>query len=401
MGTRVWLTLTFILATGTSARIFAVGPYYVTDLGTLPGGATTTDAFDINSRGQVVGQNYRGPSPIFHGFLWSPSTPNGTSGSMVQLPPPATAGSAINDYGQVAGFNGTGSGISLWTPETPNGATGSNVTISTGESALPMGMNSIGQVTGFFLGQNRSFLWTPTTPNSSTGTLVELGFLPERTESSAGRDINSIGQVAGSSRSGGLLPTSHAYLWTPNSPNGSTGSMVDLGDLPGGNDSSVANAINARGQVVGQSSSSMGHNAFLWSPTTPNGTTGSMVDLGALPDEFSVSVAHDIDAQGQVVGHSGAGPTTSTRAFLWTPDSPNASTGQMIDLNSVLEPISGRNWMLYTATAINDRGQIVGTGLLSGSQRAFLLTPVPEPSTLILSAICLLFLNGVTRRVTA
>jgi hypothetical protein len=118
MKNRFWLTVTFLLAICAPSRIIAVGPYFVTDLGTLPNGATTVDANDINSRGQAVGQNYRGPSPIFHGFLWSPSTPNGISGSMIQLPPPATAGSAINDYGQVAAFNAFASGVSLWTPET-------------------------------------------------------------------------------------------------------------------------------------------------------------------------------------------------------------------------------------------------------------------------------------------
>jgi probable HAF family extracellular repeat protein len=323
------------------------------------------------------------------------------SGSMVEFPP--SAATAINDYGQVVVWPPS-PGVFLWTPDTANGSTGSFVRITFGDSetAFPTGINSNGQIVGV-LGspsEQRALLWTPTTPNSSTGSFVELGYLPGRTDTSWASAINSLGQVVGISRSDRLLPPSHAFLWTPNTPNGTTGAMVDLGDLPGGNDSSVANAVNSRGQVVGQSSSSMGYNAFLWSPTTPNGTTGSMVDLGALPDEFSVSVANDINAQGYVVGHSGAGPTTSTRAFLWEPDSPNTSTGKMVDLNSVLEPISGRNWILYTASAINDGGQIVGTGLLSGSQRAFLLTPVPEPSTLALSTITVLLLICRTRRVT-
>jgi probable HAF family extracellular repeat protein len=163
--------------------------------------------------------------------------------------------------------------------------------------------------------------------------------------------------------------------------------MIDLGDLPGGADQSVANAINARGQVVGEVSTDAGPRAFLWSPTSPNGTTGSMVDLGALPDEIRHSVANDINSHGHVVGHSGAGPTTSTRAFLWTPNSPNGSTGTMIDLNSVLDPVTGRGWSLFTATAINDFGQIAGTGLNNGVQRAFLLTLIPEPSTSGLVAV--------------
>jgi probable HAF family extracellular repeat protein len=173
--------------------------------------------------------------------------------------------------------------------------------------------------------------------------------------------------------------------------------MIDLGDLPGGVDQSVANAINSRGQVVGEVSSATGHHAFLWSPTTPNGTTGSMVDLGALPGEFSISAAHDINSHGQVVGDSG--PGCCTRAFLWTPEVPNGSTGTMIDLNDVLDPASRRSWRLRNATAINDLGQIVAIGVSDdGIERSLLLTPVPEPSALTLGTVGLLILKCMIRQ---
>jgi probable HAF family extracellular repeat protein len=172
--------------------------------------------------------------------------------------------------------------------------------------------------------------------------------------------------------------------------------MIDLGDLPGGVDESFAYGINARGQVVGESLTNAGPRAFLWSPSTPNGTTGSMVDLGALPGQFEFSAAEDINAHGLVVGESG--PSGNTRAFLWTPDSPNASTGKMMDLNNLLEPNSGRSWRLRTARAINDRGQIAGTGFLGDSERAFLLTPVPEQSTITFVATGALLLKCFIRR---
>ena len=57
----------------------------------------------------------------------------------------------------------------------------------------------------------------------------------------------------------------------------------------------------------------------------------------------------------------------------------------MTDLNSLISPSSG--WTLELASAINDKGQIVGYGEdASGLCRAFLLTPVPEPSTFVLLA---------------
>ena len=59
------------------------------------------------------------------------------------------------------------------------------------------------------------------------------------------------------------------------------------------------------------------------------------------------------------------------------------SNGTMTDLNNLISPSFG--WTLESATAINDNGQIVGYGLgPSGQTDAFLLTPVPEPSTLAL-----------------
>lgn len=45
----------------------------------------------------------------------------------------------------------------------------------------------------------------------------------------------------------------------------------------------------------------------------------------------------------------------------------------MKNLNALIPADSG--WALTAATAINDAGQIVGTGILDGQTRAFLLTP--------------------------
>jgi hypothetical protein len=48
--------------------------------------------------------------------------------------------------------------------------------------------------------------------------------------------------------------------------------------------------------------------------------------------------------------------------------------GKMWNLNSLITPNSG--WVLYIATAINERGEIVGQGKFQGHFRAFLLRPV-------------------------
>jgi hypothetical protein len=54
------------------------------------------------------------------------------------------------------------------------------------------------------------------------------------------------------------------------------------------------------------------------------------------------------------------------RAFLWI-------DGELRDLNDFIPPNEG--WTLLEARHLNNRGQIVGTGLLDGEERAFLLTP--------------------------
>jgi probable HAF family extracellular repeat protein len=103
-----------------------------------------------------------------------------------------------------------------------------------------------------------------------------------------------------------------------------------------------------------------------------------MHDLGTFGGSYSI--ANGINASGQIVG----GADTSTRAehaFLY-------SGVVMQDLNSLIPLNSG--WILDGATGINDSGQICGNGTNpSGQIDAFLLTPtpIPEPSTLFLFGI--------------
>jgi hypothetical protein len=62
----------------------------------------------------------------------------------------------------------------------------------------------------------------------------------------------------------------------------------------------------------------------------------------------------------------------------------------MQDLTSLLDA-SGAGWSLEFAIEINDSGQITGVGINpAGMTHAFLLTPVPEPSTLALGGLSLL-----------
>ncbi len=70
-----------------------------------------------------------------------------------------------------------------------------------------------------------------------------------------------------------------------------------------------------------------------------------------------------INNTGQIVGlaSSSTGLALESRAFLY-------SGGQMLDLNMLVPANSG--WVLLSASSINDAGQIVGTGLYEGQNRA-------------------------------
>lgn len=205
-----------------------------------------------------------------------------------------------------------------------------------GSDSFSTAQNELGQVAGDSItstGAQHAFLWS-----RATG-MVDLGSLGGPDTNSAANALSDTSQVVGFTF---LSPTNatiiHAFSWTR------SGGMVDLGTLGGA--TSVAEAVNDFGQVVGTSDTADGrHHAFVWTPT------GGMADLGSLGGGYSEALA--ISAIGQVVGDS----TTSsgqTHAFSWTP-----RTG-MIDLGTLGGGES-------QASAVNLFGQIVGLSNPTGS----------------------------------
>jgi hypothetical protein len=69
----------------------------------------------------------------------------------------------------------------------------------------------------------------------------------------------------------------------------------------------------------------------------------------------------------------------------------------MVALQSLLAPGAGVGWTLETAYDINNAGQFSGTGWLQGVRHGFILTPVPEPGTLLLFGLGGLLLTGRLR----
>jgi probable HAF family extracellular repeat protein len=273
----------------------------LTDLGTLPGYAAST-GFGLNDSGIVVGE-LQGPS-MTHAMAYSRGT--------------------MTDRGTAPGFTD-----------------GYAVGINDSNQAIGTAYNPPGA-------PHHAFLY-------SAGTLTDLGSLFPGGDTLA-HGINSSAEVVGES--------GYAFLWKD-------GVMTNIDNR--GVFTSLAVAINDSGQVACDYVINRNNNyePFLWTPDVPNGTTGTAVGLGLLPGDLS-AMAHGLNSSGEVVGTSYG--LSASRPFLY-------SNGTLTDLNTLLPPNSG--WQLETASAINDSEQIVGGGLFQGRPQphAFLLNLNDAPAT--------------------
>ncbi|MDY7787485.1 DUF3466 family protein [Burkholderia ubonensis] len=133
------------------------------------------------------------------------------------------------------------------------------------------------------------------------------------------------------------------------------GAVTDLGTLPGYTDSEAL-GINSNGQVVGFLSHGRGRHQFRSAFLYRNGV---MTDLGALLNPDQISVATAINNRGQVVGYLGNSALGLEHAFLF-------DNGVTTDLGTLP---GGRT---SDASAINNRGDVVGTASTATGTHAFL-----------------------------
>jgi probable HAF family extracellular repeat protein len=134
--------------------------------------------------------------------------------------------------------------------------------------------------------------------------------------------------------------------------------LYDVTPLKAGWTNSIARDINEKQQIAGQGTNPAGQaRAFLWEGRT-------VTDLG-VPAGDDLSRARGINEDGAVVGEWRVLIDGQQRfkAFVY-------EGGQMKDLNGLIPADSG--WDLTGAQAINETGQIVGSGTINGETHAFL-----------------------------
>jgi probable HAF family extracellular repeat protein len=290
----------------------------------------------INNLGDVVGSGSLNGD--YCGFLYG-------DGKLTALP--ALGGKYadphdVNDHGDVVGSIYISPGEShpfLYRDGVMtdlSGSLGTNSTIDAINNSGQMAVNCYNSQ-----GAGRAFFY-------DQGSLVDLGDVGGDTVAHA---INSHGDIVVSSNTADGV--SRAYVWR-------NGAMTDLGSLNGKN--TYVSSINDAGQIVGAFSFSMGSvHAFLYE-------NGNMRDITG-PYDYMIPYA--INNSGEIVGSG----LDSNRGFIYR-------NGEIAALNDLIDPVL--QVRLSSGWGINDNGQILAGGYSTsgdGLDGAYLLTPVPEPSS--------------------
>ena len=270
------------------------------DLGTL-GGEYSFGA-SINEAGQVVGWSTL-PSNSYRAFVWE-------DGVMTSLP--TLGGDAhpydINNRGEVVGesWNGSAWHAVRWTVGSPD-----MVDMGTlgGRDSTANSINDLGQVTGysdlpsFF---RHAFLWT------EAGGIQDLGTLGGG--ESFGYAINVAGQIVGTADN--EQNKRHAFLYED-------GAMIDLRLLPGDR-VSWASGINDAGLAVGYSYYNYDPHFPVdqFAVAFDAGIPIDLNCLADLPSNTALEWATAINHAGQIAGTARIGSgkfSTLHRAFLLSP----------------------------------------------------------------------------------
>lgn len=278
------------------------------------GGATSSDAWDINDRGVIVGSTDSGGQPT--GATWNAGTGALSSMAFNISGRYGSTAYAINEAGTIAGYAGD---ITYYDFNGRREAEVQYPALSGGGgwSRIPMPdiySRDLVHIRGGFAVQiNESgMVLVANSPDVAGLTRVSYGgglaSDPELDLIPGNQGLNDLGQVAG--RTGGSSTVFTARLWSAG------GGYVDIG---AGQARSRANAINNLGWVVGrvgtedyQNEWAQAGNAWLWrddAPPTP------LLTLG--PAGWSYANALDVNDNGVIVGVGAHGGRPM--GFMMTP----------------------------------------------------------------------------------
>jgi len=330
----------------------ATPTFTITDLGTL--GGASADARAINNPGQVVGASATASGDT-HAFLWTATDGMKDLGT---LGGNFSRAFGINSRGHVVGVSALASGEQrpfLWTPA------GGMQDLGTfgGGFGRALSINDLDQVGGSSTlpdGSIHAFLWT-----AKQGLTDLVSVVGDHSEVEG---INNRQQIVGGNNFGDQA-NQFCALTVP-FLSGLRGGFQNLGELgtadPCGG--AFALATNENDVVVGFAE----NDAFL--PRAFRWTAASgIVDLGTLTDPGGFGIARAVNARGQIVGQSTAIFTAPNGGGL-TIDAALWDDSGIHDLGTLPGDLGSR------AFGINDGGQIVGLSLsLELNNRAVLWTP--------------------------
>ncbi len=330
--TTVLAFLSAVLASATTPS------YTITDLGTL---GYSSDGYGLNNLGVAVGQS-NVSAYVADAFSWT------STGGMINLgklsgSSGAAQAYAINDSNLAVGWCYNSSGDQrpcFW-----SGGGITEIMVGAG-NAYAYAVNNLGHMLGRDPNGHPFFY--------SGGTITDL-YMAGMSSGDMAYAINDSDEIAGSGPNGPCILKG--------------GVEYSIGNL--GRTNGRAKGINYSGQVVGISTlTNWMSRAFIWTPKSACGTSGTMVNLGVL-GSGDASIACGLNDWGDVVGQSNTTAGGNYVAYVAMRD---GTSYQLYDLNSCVPGLTG--WTLGVANSINDSGCIVGIGRYGGYDHAFLLTPI-------------------------
>lgn len=301
-------------------RALKLPAWQVVDLGTL--GGPSSGATAINESGVVVGTSSI-DDEFDHAFIYRDD-------KMSDIHPGGQYSTAqdINDRGvPLISFDSQPDGLGIFTPAA---------------------LNNSGQMAGTFSVMQNGF-WKGHAALSSGGAVLDLQVLAGLGSdwTSQASELNDHGDVVGT-----------LYFHDPNFNRTdiipflySNGVVTQL--LGAGSYGAVD--INDAGQVIG-SIEAWGYHAALWD-------NGVLTDLGTFGTWRTFAFA--INNNGTAVGYSWSGPGPNSRFAAWI----KTPSGRLTKLDNLL---NDPHWQFQFADDINDRGEIVGSGIINGKHHAFL-----------------------------